>query len=222
MNPDGVENNYESGWIIVAHIPTHDTRCLGDISFHAALDAANRPADDYDAAKWVFVPNTYTEYRYILGTRGNKPLICIGVNPSTAAPEHLDPTLQSVERIAKHNGYDSFIMLNVYAQRATSPKQMDEACHAEMHRENLEAFRYALSLSKEPSVWAAWGTIIEMRPYLADMIAVSMDYQATWYHCGRISKKGHPHHPLYLKKDELLTTFDVMAYLEKMKGEALR
>lgn len=226
MNPDDVDNNYESGWIIVAHIPTQDTRCLGDISFHTALDAANRPTDDYDVAKWVFVPNTYTEYRYILGTRGNKPLICIGVNPSTAAPNHLDPTLQSVERIAKHNGYDSFIMLNVYAQRATSPKQMDEACHAEMHRENLEAFRYALSLSKEPSVWAAWGTIIETRPYLADcladMIAVSMEYQATWYHCGRISKKGHPHHPLYLKKDELLTPFDVMAYLEKMKGEALR
>ena len=197
----------------MAHIPTQDTRCLGDISFHTALDAANRPTDDYDVAKWLFVPNTYTEYR-------------IGVNPSTAAPDHLDPTLQSVERIAKHNGYDSFIMLNVYAQRATSPKQMDEACHAEMHRENLEAFRYALSLSKEPSVWAAWGTIIETRPYLADcladMIAISMEYQATWYHCGKISKKGHPHHPLYLKKDELLTPFDVMAYLEKMKGEALR
>ena len=206
----------------MVHIPTEDTRCLGDISFRTALDNALKPTDGYDVTKWLFVPNTYTEYRYILGTRGDKPLICIGVNPSTAAPDHLDPTLQSVERIARNNGFDSFTMLNAYAQRATSPKQMDEACHAELHRENLDAFRYALSLSEEPSVWAAWGNIIEIRPYLADcladLIAVSMDYQTTWYHCSGISKKGHPHHPLYLKKDELLKRFDIEDYLARLKS----
>ena len=59
-----------------------------------------------DVEKWLYVPNFYSEYRYILGTRGKKPLICIGINPSTAAPEALDPTLQSVNRIALSNGYD--------------------------------------------------------------------------------------------------------------------
>ena len=29
----------------------------------------------------------YTDYRYILGTVGNNPLITIGINPSTAEPE---------------------------------------------------------------------------------------------------------------------------------------
>ena len=206
----------------MAHIPNKDTRCLGDISFRTELDIALKPTEDYDVGRWIFVPNTYTEYRYILGTRGDKPLICIGVNPSTAAPDHLDPTLQSVERIAKNNGFDSFMMLNVYGQRATSPKQMDKACHAELHRENLDAFRYALSLSEEPSVWAAWGNIIEIRSYLADcladMIMLSKDYNVTWYHCGRISKKGHPHHPLYLIKDEPLTRFDIEDYLARQKS----
>lgn len=199
------------------HVPMMDTRFIENLSFGTALEAAMQPSAAYDVGKWLFVPHAYTEYRYILGTRGSKPLICIGVNPSTAAPDHLDPTLQSVQRIALHNGYDSFLMFNVYAQRATSPKDMDGECHMELHRENLRAFRYALSLHEKPSVWAAWGSIIETRPYLPDclrdMIEVSLACGAAWYHCGAISKRGHPHHPLYLRKDEPLLPFDALAYM---------
>ena len=209
----------------MAHKPSVNTREFGDIGFHTALAAASQPSDAYDVGRWLFVPNTYTEYRYILGTKGTKPLICIGVNPSTAEPDHLDPTLQSVQRIARHNGFDSFIMLNVYAQRATSPKDMDPTCHTELHNENLQAFRYALSLSAEPAVWAAWGTVIEKRRYLSgclqDMIALSKEYGARWYHCGAISKKGHPHHPLYLKKDAPLEAFDASAYLCRLSGQTI-
>ena len=89
----------------------------------------------------------YTEYRYLLGTRGEKPLVCIGINPSTAEPDRLDPTLQSVERVAKNNGYDSFLMFNVYAQRATRPNDMERVCNEALHRANMEAFDYILSLS---------------------------------------------------------------------------
>ena len=201
----------------MAHVPSMDTRGFDDISFRSALNTALMPSTEYDTSRWLFVPNSYTEYRYILGTRGDNPLICIGVNPSTAAPDHLDPTLQSVQRIAKHNGYDSFIMLNVYAQRATSPKWMDPACHDALHKENLEALRYVLSLSGEPAIWAAWGNIIEERPYLTDcleeMIALARTFHPRWYYCRSLSKKGHPHHPLYLKKDEQLLSFDIDGYL---------
>ena len=106
------------------HVPTVDIRRLGDIRFDTQLERALRPSPDYDVSQWLFVPNQYTEYRYILGTRGQKPLICIGINPSTARPGDLDPTLKSVERVAKANGFDSFIMFNVYAQRATSPDDL--------------------------------------------------------------------------------------------------
>ena len=201
----------------MAHIPSMDTRGFKDISFRSALHAALRPSSEYDTSRWLFVPNSYTEYRYVLGTRGDNPLICIGVNPSTAAPDHLDPTLQSVKRIAMHNGYDSFIMLNVYAQRATSPKLMDLTCHESLHKENLEALRYALKISKSPALWAAWGNIIEVRPYLKccleDMIVLAQDYCPQWYYCRRLSKLGHPHHPLYLKKDEPLLPFDIEQYI---------
>ena len=202
------------------HIPNGTTAELALLSFREALAAANEPNEAYDVKKWLYVPPFYGEYRYILGTRGKKPLICIGINPSTAAPGDLDNTLKSVERIALGNGFDSFIMFNVYAQRATSPDDMEKECNRMLHEENLKAFRYVLSLSPRPAVWAAWGAIIEKRKYLPDcvrdMLLAGEEFGAQWYCAGAITKKGHPHHPLYLRKDEKIRPFDVKDYLNKL------
>ncbi len=199
------------------HIPSGNTAQLELVTFQQALADANTPQPGYDIQKWLYAPNFYCDYRYILGTRGKKPLICIGINPSTAEPGNLDNTLKSVERIALGNGFDSFIMFNVYAQRATDPDAMERSCNPLLHRENLEAFRYVLSISPSPAVWAAWGAIIEKRSYLADclrdMLALGREYGAQWYCAGAITKKGHPHHPLYLRKNEKLRTFDIGGYL---------
>ena len=199
------------------HIPSGTTAELELVSFQEALTAANTPNPYYDINEWLYAPNFYSEYRYILGTRGKNPLICIGINPSTAQPGDLDNTLKSVQRIAHGNGFDSFIMFNVYAQRATDPDAMEQSCNLQLHRENLEAFRYVLSIGEHPTVWAAWGTIIEKRDYLKDclkdMIAAGEEYGAQWVCAGKCSKKGHPHHPLYLRKDERIRPFDVAAYL---------
>ena len=204
------------------HIPKGNTAELTLVTFSQALEAANTPSPDYDIEKWIYAPNFYSEYRYILGTRGKNPLICIGINPSTAEPDNLDNPLKSVERIALGNGFDSFIMFNVYAQRATDPNSMEKVCNLQLHKENLEAFRYVLSISDKPAVWAAWGAIIEKRDYLADcvrdMVQVGQEYGASWYCAGAITKKGHPHHPLYLRKDEKLKPFDVTGYLEGQNG----
>ncbi len=201
------------------HIPQGTTDALPLERFSPALEAALRPTSDYDAERWLYVPNRYSEYRYILGTRGERPLICIGINPSTAAPDALDPTLQSVERIARSNGYDSFLMFNVYAQRATRPDDMEPLCNAALHAENRAAFRYLLSLSACPAVWAAWGNIIEKRDYLMacmrDFAADGEAAGAKWYTAGPLLKSGHPHHPLYLRRDTALVPFDVKAYLER-------
>ena len=203
------------------HIPTCQTQDLEILTFQQALVPTN---GDYDRTKWLYVPDYYADYRYLLGTRGENPLICIGINPSTARPGDLDPTLKSVERVAKANGFDSFIMFNVYAQRATSPDDMEPECNPELHRENMRAFAYALSLNPRPVVWAAWGTIIEKRPYLwtclEDMIALGREYGAQWVTCGRCSKAGHPHHPLYLRADAQAEPFDVEEYVRAQQARA--
>lgn len=205
------------------HIPACDTTSqLALLPFAEALEQALQPSPDYDVEQWLYVPNVYAEYRYILGTRGEKPLICVGINPSTAAPNDLDNTLKSVERIALGNGYDSFIMFNVYAQRATRPDDMERTFNPRLHTENMAAFRYALEQTRSgrPAIWAAWGNIIEKRPYLPrcvrDMIAVGQELDARWFSAGKRSAKGHPHHPLYLRKGSPLDPFDVETYVSQI------
>ena len=39
---------------------------------------------------------------------------------------------------------------------------------------------------------------------------------AEWLTCGKRSKKGHPHHPLYLRADSLPEPFDVRAYCDTL------
>ena len=63
------------------HIPSGDTALLELVRFDDALAEALAPSPDYDITKWLYVPNHYGEYRYILGTQGEKPLICVGANP---------------------------------------------------------------------------------------------------------------------------------------------
>jgi hypothetical protein len=48
------------------------------------------------------------------------------------------------------------------------------------------------------------------------MLAVGKEYGATWYCAGSVSKKGHPHHPLYLRKDEKIKPFDIDEYLQTL------
>lgn len=202
------------------HIPQGASQTIEILSFEDALSLSGR-GDEYDSQKWLYVPDFYTEYRYILGTRGENPLICIGINPSTAEPDNLDNTLKSVSRIAAGNGFDSWIMFNVYAQRATRPDDMDRELNLDLHRANMAAFAYILKNVAEgvsPAIWAAWGTIIEKRSYLPDcvrdMVAMGSQYGGHWLCAGKRSAKGHPHHPLYLRKDEKTVDFDIEEYLE--------
>ena len=199
------------------HIPSTTTDRIEVLTFADACLHSER-SEVYDRDKWLYIPDFYSEYRYVLGTRGANPLICIGINPSTAQPENLDNTLKSVQRIALGNGFDSFTMFNVYAQRATNPDDMEKELNAHLHGENMKAFDFVLSQSENPVVWAAWGAIIEKRKYLPhcvrDMIEIGKTHNARWVCAGKISKKGHPHHPLYLRKDEPVRDFDIEGYIE--------
>ena len=203
------------------HIPSGASQTVELLGFDDAL-ALSGSSGGYDSERWLYVPDFYADYRYILGTRGEDPLICIGVNPSTAAPDELDNTLKSVARIAAGNGYDSWIMFNVYAQRATRPDDMDAVMNERLHKENMRAFEYILrtvsSVGHAPAIWAAWGTIIEKRPYLPDcvrdMVTLGKKYGGHWLCAGKCSAKGHPHHPLYLRRDEKAAEFDIERYLK--------
>ena len=150
-------------------------------------------ADEYPGGLWYYEPHTYQPYRYVLGRVGRRPLVCIGINPSTAQPGALDPTLKSVE-----------------------PNDMDKTPDRALCDENLRWLQAVLAQT-EPTMWAAWGTLIEKRDYLPglmrEMVALTREKNIPWVTFGPRSKKGHPHHPLYLRKDSTPEPFDVENYL---------
>lgn len=174
----------------------------------------------YDTSKWIYENDPIRGNRYVLGTKGVKPLLCFGINPSTAKPGELDNTLKSVERLALSNGFDSWIMMNVYAQRATNPNDMHKGIEDEIHTQNIKHIETILS-QNDTTIWAAWGTLIEKRKYLADCLfdiyELSTKYNCNWVSIGKRTKKGHPHHPLYLRKTELAESLDIEGYIDDLK-----
>ena len=145
----------------MVHIPISESKDIDILSFEESRKTRENSLS-YNQDKWIYYPNFYSEYRYILGTVGNKPIIVIGINPSTAEPDNIDNTIKSIERLTLKNGYDSYIMCNVYAQRATEPNAMDEFFNYKLHQENIKAFRWIFNRVKgNPTIWAAWGTNIK-------------------------------------------------------------
>lgn len=160
--------------------------------------------------------------RYSLGIKGDNPLICIGVNPSTASPEQLDPTVKTVQRyLQTDDRFDGFIMLNLYPQRATDPEDMDKSLNQEIVSRNMEYIEGILKQYPEATIWAAWGSLITKRDYLCknlqDIVALTENHK--WVCRGSISKAGHPHHPLYVSDACRFVPFDVAEYLKGFKYE---
>lgn len=170
-------------------------------------------------SRWHYERTPDNKARFILGEPGNKTLVCIGVNPSTAEPEKLDNTLTTVRRYAYSLGYDSWMMLNLYPQRATNPNDMHMDMNQLYHSSNLAAIE-KLFKERECDIWAAWGTLIKKREYLTkcllDIHALSVNSKVQWYTIGKRSIQGHPHHPLYLKKDLTMDIFDLEEYIERL------
>jgi len=165
--------------------------------------------------KWIYESSSDNHARALLGTDGTHPLVCFGINPSTAAPGSLDRTVATVEGVAARAGFDSFMMLNVYPQRATDPNEMHHTLDQALHDWNLRSIATFVD-ERALTVWAAWGTLIGKRSYLpgllAEIVALPELSNCLWRSRGARSKAGHPHHPLYVRADAPLHNFDVAAY----------
>lgn len=169
---------------------------------------------------WLYQNTPDNLHRFSLGICTNPPLLCIGVNPSTATPERLDPTLKSVIRISQANQYDGWIMANLYPQRATKPNDMDLVINEEMHQQNLRTIDQLISNYNIREIWAVWGTLITKRDYLKSCLqqlyAVSQKHNCTWITYGALCIDWHPRHPLYLKTNSEKTLFDIDNYLKRL------
>ena len=160
--------------------------------------------------EWLYKKNYDNTVRYVLGTVGENPLVCFGINPSTAEPGNLDPTVRRVQLISEAEGYDSFIMFNIYPQRATDPKMLHKTADMQIVNEN-EMFLSKVVDGRQLNIWAAWGNLIESRAYLPVLKERIINLPALknceWLKRGSLTSKGHPRHPLYGRNDWKFTTY---------------
>ena len=60
--------------------------------------------------------------RFVLGKAGSTELLAIGLNPSTANEDKLDPTSRNIQTIAFNNACDGWWLVNLYPKRTSNPK----------------------------------------------------------------------------------------------------
>ncbi|GAB6855905.1 hypothetical protein JCM13591A_00100 [Microbacterium xylanilyticum] len=165
---------------------------------------------------WIYRRSADNSARFVLGTVGVNPLVCVGVNPSTAEPGAADHTVSKLAGFASRNGFDSWVMLNLYPQRSTDPTGMHAVFDAGLQAENERHIAEFLD-GRRLSLLAAWGETIATRPYLLQMLAgiVSVARWAgcSWTSIGDLTKSGHPRHPSRAHYAWPLQDFDVESYL---------
>jgi hypothetical protein len=167
--------------------------------------------------QWIYERAGDGSARFVLGMVGLNPLVCFGINPSTAVPNAPDRTVARVSRFAADNGYDSWTMLNVYPQIATDPKDLDRAYRQDLKAENERQIAGIIA-GRPLTLLAAWGGLIASRPYLpallSDILKLTSVAGCDWVSLGDSTKDGHPRHPLFVRSDTALQPFSVERYLE--------
>ena len=141
-------------------------------------------------------------YRYSLSRiwdKKKKYVLFIGLNPSTANEEAVDPTIRRCVNYAKDWGYGGFMMVNLFAYRTTLPSNLKKV----KYPVGTENDKYIVTLSKKADITvAAWGNNGNL--YSRDKKVLSLVPNLM---CLKVNKSGQPAHPLYLKKDLKLTKF---------------
>lgn len=116
------------------------------------------------------------------------------LNPSTADEMKNDPTVERCERRARANGFGAFCVVNIFAWRATDPRELLQAQDPIGPENDLAIL--------EKAYWAdqiivAWGVYGEFRRRGATVLELLMSEGHALYHLG-LTKAKHPRHPLYV------------------------
>jgi hypothetical protein len=141
-------------------------------------------------------------WRYALERRwGTGPFVLfVGLNPSTADESVDDPTIRRCIGFAKAWGFGGLLMGNLFAFRATSPRDLCRAL--DPVGPDTDVWLGTLSV-RASVVVAAWGAHPFALSRSEDVLALLGDDVC----CLGTTKSGAPRHPLYLPKTAALSRY---------------
>ena len=126
------------------------------------------------------------------------------LNPSTATEIQNDPTVERCERRARTMGFGAFRVCNIFAYRATDPRDM-RAVPDPIGPLNDEAISNSAPWAdKIICAWGTHGAHLERGPAVEVLLRQT---GLQLYHLG-LSKAGHPKHPLYISYETKPITWD--------------
>ena len=129
-------------------------------------------------------------------SKGGRRIAWIGLNPSTADESQLDPTLRRIRGFSEREGFNEFVMLNVFGLRSTDPAGLLE------HPDPIGPGNFATiakAVKDCPLVVAAWGG-----GKYSDHCEAASQVQAVLRRisgrvvCLGLTAQGFPRHPLYV------------------------
>lgn len=135
-------------------------------------------------------------HRYAL-TRawGHGPQVTfVLLNPSTADESSDDPTIRRCIRFARDWGYAGLELVNLYAFRATKPKDLWKAVDPIGPENDLHL---AEAARRSEILVAAWGSNAK-QARVDEVLSLPGFDNLT---CLHVTKRGHPGHPLYLRSE---------------------
>lgn len=136
------------------------------------------------------------KYRYVLSRiwdESKSMVMIIGLNPSTADETIDDPTIVRCIDFAKNWGYGGIYMLNLFAFRATLPKDMFSVENP-IGDENDKFIEKYSKLSDK--VICAWGNDGKYKNRSQEVLSkIKNKYYL------KLNQTNEPAHPLYLRKD---------------------
>ena len=134
-------------------------------------------------------------YRYQLERHWDESrpqVLFIGLNPSTADASHDDPTVRRCIRFARDWGYGGLLLGNLYAFRATRPRELAAAGYP-VGRGNNRALQDLAS--RADALVAAWGN--DGHELGRDRRVMRLLGRPLL--CLGTTARGAPRHPLYVR-----------------------
>lgn len=145
-------------------------------------------------------------YRYLLRRtwdHARPRALIVMLNPSTADASIDDPTIRSCVRLTRGAGYGSFEVVNLFAFRATNPKNLFGCADPVGPRNDWSIEAAVLRCDVVVCAWGAHPMALNRKGEALNIVRSRRPAAYCW---GK-TKNGAPKHPLYIKSGTALEGF---------------